>query len=866
MEIYSVENLSFSYPEQQKRVLEKISFSVNEGEFLVFGGLSGSGKSTLLRHLKTALRPYGKTDGIVKYKGRPLDETDELTQAREIGFVMQSPDNQSVTDKVWHELAFGLENLGVPQEVIKRRTAEIASFFDLDVHKKISELSGGQKQILNLASVMIMEPSVLILDEPTAQLDPISAEEFIRLLSNIRERFGTTVILCEHTLEDVCTLSDRIIIMEDGKVISDAEPKKTAIFLCEKNNVLIESMPVSAKIYSCCEKQADRLPLTVESGRRWLSGYCKDKLLLPVIHSYSGHDKSDVPAVSVKNVFYRYERLGNDVLKGTSLKAWHGEILSILGANGSGKTTLLHTIAGIIKPYSGSIKTDGSRIGFLTQDPKTVFLKDTLENDLYEIFGTKEKTPEQKAQVDKIMRLCGLEEMRDRHPYDLSGGEQQKAAIAKILLMQPSVLLLDEPVKGMDVKAKSEIGEILRVLKESGVCVILVSHDTDFCAEYSDKCALFFDGELIGTDTPESFFSTNVFFTTAARRMSAKIIENAVTSSDIKKALSIPEIKRKPPDYIVPVTDKSTSVPQNKKKLSLKSIFHIFTSVLFLLSAAAVIDLFGIRNYMSNMAADYAVMLISAGLLIFYGIKSGRNESLMIKRIQKPARLTVVSVILIIAAIPFTIFVGVKYLGDAKYIFISLLIMLECTVPFFAMFENKHIRTRELVIISVMCAMAVTARAAFYMLPQFKPITAVIIIAGAALGAESGFMIGSMSMLVSNIIFGQGPWTPWQMFSMGIIGFLAGILFGRNILPRNKLTFCIFGFLSALLIYGGIMNPAAMILSHIEPTFDNVLMLFATGLPLDTVHALSTAIFLYFGAEPVLKKIERVKLKYGLVQ
>lgn len=866
MEIYSVEHLSFAYPNAKKNVLSDISFSVQEGEFVTLCGLSGSGKSTLLRQLKTVLRPHGERSGMVYYQGKPLDETDELTQAGKIGFVMQSPDHQSITDKVWHELAFGLENLAVPPAVIRRRTAEIAAFFGLDIHQKISALSGGQKQILHLASVMMMEPSVLILDEPTAQLDPMASEEFLRLLQKIREQFGTTVILCEHTLEEVCTLTDRIIILENGKILADSTPKQTAVLLHACRHPLLQAMPVSAEIYACCGQDVDALPLTSGEGRKWLWEYCRNRTLCPVVHSYTAHQKNDEPLLIVKNIFYRYDKGGQDVLKGLSMQAWKGEILSVLGSNGSGKTTLLHVLAGIYRPYSGSLRTETDKIGFLPQDPKTVFLKDTLEQDLLEVFGTPEPSPEQRERVERLLQLCGLQELRSRHPYDLSGGEQQKAALAKVLLHQPDLLLLDEPVKGMDAQDKAHIGEILRLLAGEGIGIILVSHDTAFCAAYADRCALFFDGELMADDTPEAFFSANAFFTTAAGRMAGKTIPGAITAEDIKKALDLPmEKKDQSPHQTKFLTEKSAAAaPPKKKRRSWKDFFLGTVILVFLLSAADVMNLFGWKNGGSFPTAGVAVMLMSAGLLIFRGVQTGKNESLMIRRIHKPAGLTVISVLMMLAAIPLTIYIGAVWFGDAKYLFISLLIMLECTVPFFMVFENRHILTREFVLIASLCALAVTARAAFYMLPQFKPMTAVIIIAGAALGAESGFMIGSLSILISNILFGQGPWTPWQMFSMGVIGFLSGLLFGRNLLPRNKLTFCTFGFLAALLIYGGIMDPAAMLMSHVEPTWNNTLTFYLTGLPLDTVHGVSTAVFLYLAAEPILRKLERVKLKYGL--
>ncbi len=876
MEIYQIENLNFAYTDQSENVLSDISFSIEEGQFITICGLSGSGKSTLLRQLKTVLRPYGRSGGTILYRGMPLDEVEELKQAFEIGFVMQSPDHQSVTDKVWHELAFGLENFGIPSHVIRRKTAEMAAFFGVTdiLQKKISQLSGGQKQILNLASVMIQEPSVLILDEPISQLDPISAEVFVSLLKKIHNEFGTTVIMCEHSLEQVCIMSDQIIVLENGRLLHKGTPKEIALRLSADKHPMFESMPVSVRISALCEKNGGSVPMTVGEGKKWLKNYAGGKELCKIEHKYNSHNEKEKPIVKLKNVFFRYDKKMPDVLNGISLSAWSGEVLALMGSNGTGKTTLLHTIAGILEPYSGSVtvgsKDVPARAGLLPQNPQSLFLMDTVEKDLYSVLSSDVSEVERHEMTEKIIKLCGLEKLRTHHPYDLSGGEQQRAALAKVLLCSPYILLLDEPVKGMDVRSKAEMGEIIRVLAQSGMCVIIVSHDMDFCAEFSDRCALLSEGEIIDFSAPDKFFSENSFFTTPARRMSKGVIHNAVTVDDIRKALSITYHSNinKLDNVSSLFSEKkiSSGTKLSKKKHSFFSMFFYgIVFAVFIISTAVVTGIFGSELFADNVLIFAALMVVSAGILIFHGIRSKQNNSILIRPVKQPAKFTITALVLIFAAIPATIFIGIFFFGDTKYLFISLLIMLECTVPFFLIFENRHVRARELVLIAVMCAMAVTARAAFYMFPQFKPLTAVVIIASSALGAESGFLIGSLSMLVSNILFGQGPWTPWQMFSMGLIGFLSGLFFGRNIFPRNKFSFCTFGFLAALIIYGGIMDPAAMLMSHIEPTYENVVYFYMTGLPLDTVHAVSTAVFLFLAAEPIIHKLERVKLKYGLI-
>ena len=871
MEIFKIENLSFLYPEQKEKTLKYISFSVNEGEFFTICGLSGSGKSTLLRHLKTSLTPYGTTCGDIYYRGKPLAETDELTQAKEIGFVMQSPENQNVTDKVWHELAFGLENLGISASIICRKVAETALYFGLQnkMYSKISELSGGQKQILNLAAVMIQEPSVLILDEPTAQLDPVAAESFVTLLKKIHIELGTTVILCEHTLENICTLTDRIMILDNGCSIFEGDPENTAIFLSDTNNPLIESMPVSARITSEKSLRCDSVCMTIGEGKKFLIDYIRGINLQTIEHRYFIPPEKQEPIVDLKNIFFRYNKNSSDILKGITISAWGGEILAIVGSNGSGKTTFLNTIAGVLCPYSGRLfldpKCDQLRISLLPQDPKTVFLKDSVEEDLYSIFDSEDKEYYHDV-VEKMLVFCGLEKKKSCHPYDLSGGEQQIAALAKVLLKRPDVLLLDEPVNSMDVRAKAKMGAILKSLAESGICVIMVSHDLEFCAEYSDRCAFLFDGELISCAAPEVFFSENRFFTTAAAQMAKDVIPNAVSANDIRKALSIPLPNNKKEEVSVSDLFRKKEIKTNsshrKKQTEIKRICIGIGMALLIPFIYFLEQIFEPQIAGNNSLLYITVFVLFAGLIILNSIE---KSDVTICPVNRSAKSKIAETALVFLFIPFTVFIGVSFLGDEKYLFISLLILLECTVPFFAIFENRHVKTRELVLISVMCAMAVTVRTVFYMFPQFKPITAVIIISGAALGAESGFLIGSVSMLTSNILFGQGPWTPWQMFSMGLIGFISGIIFNNGVGSKNKYTFSVFGLLVTPIVYGGIMNPAALILSHSEITYKNLLVFYAAGFPLDLVHGISTAVFLYFGAVPIIKKIERVKQKYGLI-
>ncbi len=814
MEIYSISNLSFSYPDSIEPTLADISFSVIEGDFITICGLSGCGKSTLLRQLKPSLRPHGSSGGEILYYSDNIDKYDDKTLACEIGFILQSPDDQTVTDNVRQELAFGLENIGLDCNVIRRRVAETSSFFGLNhiINKRMCELSGGQRQIVNLAAAMILHPKVIILDEPTSQLDPSSAEKFMQLLLSVNRELGTTVIICEHDLERTFSVSSRIIIMSDGKIASDAAPCKTAAFIYKSCPELLGALPVGARVYSCTEGISEKTPLNISDGRQWLSAIAdcssiaeerkKDKIV---------NDKA--PAIEIKNIFYRYKKNEPDIISGLSFNAYEGEIVSLIGENGSGKTTLLNIITGQYKPYSGRYKiAEGKKIAILPQDPKALFTCDTVRSELAEMIPDNDNS--RKYPINTVILLCGLKDLLDKHPYDLSGGEQQKLALAKLLLFRPDILLLDEPVKGVDCKVKAEIGSVLRFLSEQGICILIVSHDMDFCAAISDKCAFIHDGKIIGLSEPHDFFCENAFYTTAARRMSFEIIPDAITDEDIMQFLGIT-----PP-------------------------------------------------YKNNIDNDKLKKLYDPGSYDNDDLITGKKEKskkIEISRISHSGKSEIISFLSVFTFVPITLFFGISFLDEAKYLFISLLVLLECMLPFFALFEKKHIRTRELVLISVMCAMCIVSRAVFYGLPQFKPVTAMIIITGAVLGAQSGFLVGAITMLLSNMIFGQGPWTPWQMFAMGLIGFLAGFLFERNVIPPNRVSISVFGFFSALIIYGGIMDPAAMIMSHIEPTWENIRVFYLTGLPLDIIHAVSTAAFLIIASCPIIKKVERVKHKYGLI-
>ncbi len=549
METFRIEQLAFSYPNIDRQALKNIDLTIESGEFVVICGKSGCGKSTLIRHLKTVLTPYGKRQGKIYFKGRPLDIVDDRTQSSEIGYVLQSPENQIVTDKVWHELAFGLESLGYDNKTIRLRVAEMASFFGIQTWfgKNVTELSGGQKQLLNLASIMAMQPSVLILDEPTSQLDPITASDFLKTIKKINEELGITIVMVEHDLEEVFNMADRIILMDEGEIIIDDKPKNIGGKVKQLIPEMFEAMPSPIKIASSLN--TNETPITVKEGRYFINElFANEEVAYTRIEDDKENNISeDKAAIKMKDVWFKYEKDGNDVVKDLNFEVKSGEFFCMVGGNGTGKSTTVSLICGIRKPYRGKIEIFGKNIqeyknkelfdnnlAILPQDPQSLFVKNTVEKDLYEMlpkFGMSKK--EKAEKVAKVARLVEIEDLLNHHPYDLSGGEQQRAALAKVLLLEPKLLILDEPTKGLDAHFKIKFAKMINKLIESKVTVVMVSHDIEFCASYAHRCALFFDGNIVTSNTPNKFFSGNSFYTTVANRMSRQVFENAVTCEDV---------------------------------------------------------------------------------------------------------------------------------------------------------------------------------------------------------------------------------------------------------------------------------------------------------------------------------------------
>ncbi len=570
MDIYQVQNLTFGYePYEQDtgertgevvEILHDLSFSVEEGSFVLLCGATGCGKSTLLRLLKKELQPAGSLSGEILFGGKCFAKWSDRESAMGIGFVMQNPNDQCVTDKVWHELAFGLENMGIASSEIRRRVAEISAYFGIDewYDRNVNALSGGQKQILNLAAVMVMNPRVLILDEPTAQLDPIAAQNFLQVLGKVNRELGITVILAEHRLEEAFSMADRVLVMEKGRIVVDDEPRKAAARI-QSDRAIYKALPEAVRLYHKLQMTKDaqkhhtlqesvvditwekKCPLTIGEGRTFLREYLAEQTGHDVINANTETQNTEKrnserrnpqksgsaqkkAVLELKDIWFRYEKQSSDVLRGTSLQVYEGEILCLLGSNASGKTTVLKVIAGIYRPQEGKILIDGRkqneeavrRIGYLPQDVETLFVADTVERELA-LVGEKP----------------GAELRPKCHPYDLSGGEKQLLGMQKVLAGGKTILLLDEPTKGLDAQAKETFKERLIQEKEKGVTIILVTHDPEFAAACADRCGLFFRGEVVSLEETRDFFQENRFYTTPAARIAKGYAKQVVTSEDL---------------------------------------------------------------------------------------------------------------------------------------------------------------------------------------------------------------------------------------------------------------------------------------------------------------------------------------------
>lgn len=455
------DDVTFRYPGSHGDVLSGVSMAVPAGAFALLVGGTGSGKSTLLSLAKPQIAPAGDRAGQVRVFGRPVDDLDGAA-ACEVGYVFQDPDNQIVCDSVWHEMSFGLENLGTPQGEMRRRVAEASYFFGMGpwFHSDTDALSGGRKQLLALASTLVMQPRVLLLDEPTAQLDPIAARNFLHALFRVNRELGCTVVVATHEPELMADYATCAFELVDGAVRA---VENLGRFKCEAT---------LAERGALCDANAPA-------------------------------------AVSARGAWFRYGRDDDWVLRGLDLEVRQGEVHALVGGNGCGKSTLLALIAGTRRAQRGEVRSAISAKAMLPQDPKALFAEERVDEELMEWahiggYGADE--------VQAMMGELGLADRAGLHPYDLSGGQRQMLALGKLLLVHPRLLLLDEPTKGLDRTARERVAGMIEAARRDGVTVIVSTHDLAFVRRVADRVSLMFDGELACTEPVGEFFRNNLFY------------------------------------------------------------------------------------------------------------------------------------------------------------------------------------------------------------------------------------------------------------------------------------------------------------------------------------------------------------------
>lgn len=588
MSLIKFKDFSFCYSDQEK-VLSDINLEVDEGEFVLLCGPSGSGKTTILSNIKNEICSGGKSEGTIYYDGLSIGELEEERSASEIGYLFQNPEDQFVSDNVLQEIAFSLENMGLANWEIRNRIAEMTAFFGLDkyLYKNVNELSGGQKQLVNLCSLLVLKPRLLLLDEPTSQLDPIAAYDFLSILRRLNEEFSITILLTEHRIDNIFPFIDRVVFLDGGQIKYADEPKQISLKV-QKNAVFRNYLPSVTRIHFLLQSKYNfpdetKIPLNIREGRanlKFIDEQLKKKYGTNISLSndsnnnvFKSTDVQNIPSnmIQCNDIWFAYMK-DHVVLNGIFLEVNKAEFISILGGNGTGKTTLIQILSGLMKPINGNIKYKKNiKLGYVNQNPKAHFREETVRDELSEssikcselvlenrkksrinllnhlsksssnsmnnqFYSTKNIPDDEKME---LIELFGLSELLDKHPYDCSGGEQQKIAISKALLTKPDVLFLDEPTKGIDPVSKILLGQKLKKLQENGLTIVMTTHDIEFAAEYSGRSILLFDGNIQVDDNPTKVFSKNNFYTTFVNRMVKDYLPNSLIINDVKKEWKI---------------------------------------------------------------------------------------------------------------------------------------------------------------------------------------------------------------------------------------------------------------------------------------------------------------------------------------
>jgi len=539
--LFEVSNLTYYYPDQQRPALRDITLNVKEGEFILLAGRSGSGKSSLVRALAGLLPDFygGRWGGHIRYRNRDTRKMDRRDLAREVGLVFQDPERQLVMTSVEAEIAFGLENLGLPQPEMFRRVAEVMSFLDLTRlgHEFTANLSSGQKQKVALAAVLAMQPRVIVFDEPTSQLDPIVAEDLLSLIKRLNEELGITIVLIEQRMERCFHLADRVLVMDEGAIVQDGTPQQVATW---SRHMTPSFVPPVTRLFARLGSPA--VPTTVREGRELLRPHFPARDPATSVGSPQRLEHKGQPVVKVGNVWFTYPS-GREALQDVSLIGNAGDLVAVVGENGAGKSTLLKVVVGLHKPGRGKVVIGDGRVGkgrshdvaYLSQNPNDYLFQDTVEDELY--FTLKHLGLTDDGIVDDLLERLHISPYRRNNPRDLSSGERQRVALASVLVSRPQVLVLDEPTRGMDYILKAELGSFLGQLTSSGACVVCVTHDMEFVGEYASRLVMMHDGRVVSDGGKRDVLTKSLFYSTQVGKLCNGILSDVVTLAEAEAAI-----------------------------------------------------------------------------------------------------------------------------------------------------------------------------------------------------------------------------------------------------------------------------------------------------------------------------------------
>lgn len=518
--LLSVGNLTFTYPGVSRPALQEVGFQVEQGEFVLLLGGTGSGKTTLLKLIKQLIAPFGARTGEIRLAGEEVSRMAKKRLAGEVGYLFQHTQDQLCMPTPLEEMAFGLRQLGVEPAAISRRCGELSCYFGMEswLDAPMEQLSGGQRQLTALASVLAADPALLLLDEPTAQLDPVHSRSFLEQLLRLHRENNMTVLAALHQPDSIFFQADRVLVLEQGRLLFSGSPQGAADYLGKQGHPLFAALPAGCRVMQTLGYPPSRgeQPLPEKDFARLSAAP------LPV-------HPSGRPLLKLKQVTAGYPGQSRPVLREVDLTLSAGEIFVLLGANGCGKTTLLKAVAGLVPLLSGSIRLEGEKsslwrptafaqAGYLPQDPMELFDADRLDEDLYSYGKSRGLGPDQVEQWLEQPLFSPLKQVWTQNPLDLSGGQRQLAALAKLMLKGPKLLLLDEPGKGLDAAASARLGERLTALAQEGMAILISCHDPDFAARYGHRCGFLFHGQLLPPQPPEPFFAGNRFYLTSLQQ------------------------------------------------------------------------------------------------------------------------------------------------------------------------------------------------------------------------------------------------------------------------------------------------------------------------------------------------------------